>query len=200
MDLPDIRIVVQWKATCDLLTLWQRFGRAARGEGQTGTAILLVEKKDTDEDRALKAEKAAKRKEREKEGIGMKRKATHQLATHPAKRLRPALQTQDRNIASSLGGDIEDQLVDSVDDEEATREGLLKEERRKHYKRRDEQPTICTMSKGKGKDRIVAVGNVMDDFINSPFDCRRTVPMLYFGNDKRRKLIIQVENLTSICH
>ncbi|KAF8985860.1 hypothetical protein BDQ17DRAFT_1259965, partial [Cyathus striatus] len=45
MDLPDIKLVVQWKATCGLCALWQRFGRAARGEGQDGTAVLIVEKK-----------------------------------------------------------------------------------------------------------------------------------------------------------
>ena len=62
MDLPNIKIVVQWKATCDLCTLWQRFGRVARGRDAVGTAILLVEKKDTDEERVAKAERAAKRK------------------------------------------------------------------------------------------------------------------------------------------
>ena len=185
MDLPDIKIVVQWKATCDLLSLWQRFGRAGRGEGQTGTAILLVEKKDTDENRALRAEKAEKRKEKERQRIGTKRKAMHQL-THQAKR--SAL--QDHNIVSSTRGAVEDQL-DVVGDEETMNDSevLLKEERRKHYSRRDGQKTISTGSnlKGKGKERIVTVGSVMDDFINTPFDCRRTVPMLYFGNDKRRK-------------
>jgi superfamily II DNA/RNA helicase len=50
MDLPDVEIVVQWKATCDLCTLWQHFGRVARGQGKEGVAILLVEKKDTDEE------------------------------------------------------------------------------------------------------------------------------------------------------
>ena len=52
MDLPDIKIVVQWKATCDLCTLWQRFGRAAHGDDQLeeATAILFVEKKDTNEE------------------------------------------------------------------------------------------------------------------------------------------------------
>jgi superfamily II DNA/RNA helicase len=45
LDLPDIEIVVQYKATCTLCALWQRFGRAARGVGNKGTAILLVEKK-----------------------------------------------------------------------------------------------------------------------------------------------------------
>jgi superfamily II DNA/RNA helicase len=65
MDLPNIKIVVQWKATCDLCTLWQRFGRVARGQDAVGTAILLVEKKDTNEERVAKAERAAKRKKKE---------------------------------------------------------------------------------------------------------------------------------------
>ena len=179
MDLSDIKYVVQWKASCDLLSLWQRFGRAARGQDQTGTAILLVEKKDTDENRALKAEKVQKKKEKENQRIGTKRKATHQL-TPLAKR--PAL--QDHNIVSSPRGDVED-ILDIVDDEEDS--NLLKEERRKHYTKREGQQTISTGSKGKGKDRTVILGSVIDDFINSPFDCRRIVPMLYFGNDKRRK-------------
>ncbi|TFK71826.1 P-loop containing nucleoside triphosphate hydrolase protein, partial [Pluteus cervinus] len=49
MDLPDIKLVIQWKATCDFSTLWQRFGRTARGRGVTGTALLLVEPKHLDE-------------------------------------------------------------------------------------------------------------------------------------------------------
>jgi ERCC4-related helicase len=61
MDLPDIKTVIQWKATCDLCTLWQRFGRAARGPDQEATAILFVEKKDTNEERVLKAARTAQR-------------------------------------------------------------------------------------------------------------------------------------------
>lgn len=72
MDLPDIKIVIQWKATCDLCTLWQHFGRVAHGPGEVGTAIFLVEKKDTAEERVAKAGRAAKRK---KNGVGIKRKA-----------------------------------------------------------------------------------------------------------------------------
>ncbi|KII86188.1 hypothetical protein PLICRDRAFT_114870, partial [Plicaturopsis crispa FD-325 SS-3] len=54
LDLPDIRIVIQWKATCDLCSLWQRFGRAARGLGQEAIAIFFVEKKYFDEERKKK--------------------------------------------------------------------------------------------------------------------------------------------------
>ena len=74
MDLPDIKIVVQWKATCDFCTLWQRFGRVARGQGIEGVAILLVEKKDTNEERAAKVQRARKRKTMIKEGIRSGRK------------------------------------------------------------------------------------------------------------------------------
>ncbi|KAG2035621.1 hypothetical protein BDR03DRAFT_867739 [Suillus americanus] len=30
MDIPDITLVIQWRATCKLSTLWQIWGRATR--------------------------------------------------------------------------------------------------------------------------------------------------------------------------
>lgn len=93
MDIPDIQLVVQYKATCNLCTLWQRFGQAARGSELDATAILLVEKKNTEEDRRLKAKRAAERKEKNKElegiRIGKKRKPTDKLPLPPYRR--PAL-------------------------------------------------------------------------------------------------------------
>ncbi|KAI6096607.1 hypothetical protein EV401DRAFT_1880128, partial [Pisolithus croceorrhizus] len=44
MDVPDIAIVVQWRATCGLSTLWQCWGHTARAHGESGTAILFAEK------------------------------------------------------------------------------------------------------------------------------------------------------------
>jgi len=81
MDLANIKIIVQWKATCSLCTLWQRFGRAACG-GQTGIVILLVEKKDTNEERQAKAKKevaAALKKAKEGVSTSSKRKSANQL-------------------------------------------------------------------------------------------------------------------------
>ncbi|KAJ7082951.1 P-loop containing nucleoside triphosphate hydrolase protein, partial [Mycena belliarum] len=43
-DIPDIELVVQWKAPANLSSWVQRAGRAARGPGTVGMAILLVEK------------------------------------------------------------------------------------------------------------------------------------------------------------
>jgi hypothetical protein len=62
MDLPDIRIVVQWGATCSISTLWQRFGRCVRDPSLQGTAILFTEKENFDSERLKKAERAEKRR------------------------------------------------------------------------------------------------------------------------------------------
>ena len=69
MDLPDIKLVIQWKVTCELSILWQRFGQATCGTGQGATAILLVEKKDTDEEHVKKANQAAKQKQKKDNNI-----------------------------------------------------------------------------------------------------------------------------------
>ncbi|KAI6006039.1 P-loop containing nucleoside triphosphate hydrolase protein [Pisolithus albus] len=64
MDVPDIAIVVQWRATCGLSTLWQRWGRAARAHGESGTAILFAEKDlfdDVKEERRIRQETRKKR-------------------------------------------------------------------------------------------------------------------------------------------
>ena len=179
MDLPDIRIVIQWKATCDLCTLWQRFGRAARGAGQEGTAILFVEKKDTDEERVLKAARAAQRLAKKKEGVtGQKRKAAMELTSGPSKR--PTLgewTNVDEETSHTVPGLLNHEKL-AIEQ---------REKRRAHYKMRPAKMTT------KEKKRVhVHVGSPMDDFINAMnghnehIDCRRTVPMLFFENDKRR--------------
>ena len=44
MDIPNIKIVIQWCATPSLSALWQRFGRCARDPTLDGTAIIFAEK------------------------------------------------------------------------------------------------------------------------------------------------------------
>ncbi|KIK11093.1 hypothetical protein PISMIDRAFT_123296, partial [Pisolithus microcarpus 441] len=61
MDVPDISLVIQWRATCKLAALWQRFGRAVRDKRLTGTALLFAEKEHFDDERAAKAARKAKR-------------------------------------------------------------------------------------------------------------------------------------------
>ncbi|OCH92649.1 hypothetical protein OBBRIDRAFT_703822, partial [Obba rivulosa] len=49
INITDIKIVVQWKMTCNLDALWQRFGRAARDLAMHAIAVLLVEARYFDE-------------------------------------------------------------------------------------------------------------------------------------------------------
>ncbi|KAF8310341.1 hypothetical protein F5887DRAFT_1091634 [Amanita rubescens] len=44
MDLPDIAIVIQWRATPSISALWQRFGCCVRDPTLEGTAIFFAEK------------------------------------------------------------------------------------------------------------------------------------------------------------
>ncbi|KIP07789.1 hypothetical protein PHLGIDRAFT_510983, partial [Phlebiopsis gigantea 11061_1 CR5-6] len=65
VDLADIELVIQWRCSCDLDTLWQRFGRAARDPRREGLAVLFAESKHFD---SWKAEQAKRRKTRAHQG------------------------------------------------------------------------------------------------------------------------------------
>jgi ERCC4-related helicase len=57
MDIPDIALVIQWKATCSIVTMWQRFGRDGQDQTLEATAVLLAEKEHFDNYRTAKANK-----------------------------------------------------------------------------------------------------------------------------------------------
>jgi superfamily II DNA/RNA helicase len=83
VDLPDVGLIIQWRATCDMCTLWQRFGRAARNHLLTANALFLVEAKHFD---AVKEQKLIRQAEK-------KRKAQTEVERgsdeqRPAKRAR----------------------------------------------------------------------------------------------------------------
>ena len=61
MDISDIELVVQWRATCTLPSLWQRFGCGVRDKKLCGTALLLAEKEHFDDERVAKAARKARR-------------------------------------------------------------------------------------------------------------------------------------------
>ena len=62
MDISNIRIVAQWKATCSLSTIWQRWGHAARDRGLQGIVILFAEKEYFDDVREEKRQRQEARK------------------------------------------------------------------------------------------------------------------------------------------
>ncbi|KAJ7179864.1 P-loop containing nucleoside triphosphate hydrolase protein [Mycena crocata] len=61
LDLPDILLVIQWRSTCDMCTLWQRLGRAGRALNLVATGLFLVEPKRFDANIAKAEARAAQR-------------------------------------------------------------------------------------------------------------------------------------------
>ena len=59
MDISDIELVVQWRATCTLPSLWQCFGHGVCDKKLCGTALLLAEKEHFDDEQAAKAARKA---------------------------------------------------------------------------------------------------------------------------------------------
>ncbi|KAJ8503631.1 hypothetical protein ONZ45_g10688 [Pleurotus djamor] len=68
IDLQGVEIVVQMKPTCTIDALFQRFGRAARGQGQSGYGILFVDKKDLKMSKSTTAKQAGKKRKRKGKG------------------------------------------------------------------------------------------------------------------------------------
>jgi superfamily II DNA/RNA helicase len=61
-NIPDIDIIIQWKLTATVSAFVQRAGHAARASGQTGLAVLLLEKSiyDADLDKGCQDEQKTK--------------------------------------------------------------------------------------------------------------------------------------------
>ena len=73
IDVSKLKIVVQYQGTCNLKVLMQRFGRCARLFGSSGTAILLVDKKDLASVREAKAQQKEEKKYELELGEGLQK-------------------------------------------------------------------------------------------------------------------------------
>ncbi|KAJ3553995.1 hypothetical protein NM688_g3330 [Phlebia brevispora] len=82
VDLPDILLVIQWRLSCKMTTLWQRLGRGARNKTLEAVAIIFVEAKYFDDEIAKREHNKAQRRAR----AALKRKAGAPVRSKPAKR------------------------------------------------------------------------------------------------------------------
>jgi superfamily II DNA/RNA helicase len=159
MDVPNVELVVQWKATCTLSTLWQRFGRGGQNPALEATAVFLVEKEHFDEIR--------KKKEETK-----KRKAAKAATSVPTKR--PRTQATSTVLQTSESVDVEGTSDDSADESE----NKLEEMRRRYLE---------LGNKPGRKSTKRTLEPVMDDFINAgtrKFPCRQLPLNVYFENGR----------------
>ncbi|KAI0756195.1 P-loop containing nucleoside triphosphate hydrolase protein, partial [Daedaleopsis nitida] len=67
VDIPDVALVVQWRLSCDMNTLWQRLGRGGREHGTKAVGLVLVDSKHFEEEQEAAEQRAQKRKATEAE-------------------------------------------------------------------------------------------------------------------------------------
>ncbi|KAL6308381.1 P-loop containing nucleoside triphosphate hydrolase protein [Sparassis latifolia] len=209
VDIADIEIVVQWRATCDMDALWQRIGRAARRPGMTALAIFLVEGKYFDDEKLKKTQICT--------AGGITHREPQALQSSEAKRwvifIWPSCTMSDR--ASELM---------AIHDHEQAAKDILEGPRNKGVEQQVDEPLgIGTHSDSRmdcwdlkviSRDRDVQIATlkalyhktdkagelnqhwhmrkkleispVMDDMVNAktrPFRCYRLPVMAYYGND-----------------
>jgi superfamily II DNA/RNA helicase len=174
MDISNVRIVVQWRATCTLSTLWQRFGRGARNRSLEAVAIFLVEKEHFDAAKEKKAERTAQK-------LRKKWKCTSGKTPSPAKKtLRLTNVSSDPNAPKETVHDID--LDFHTSDAEA--EDEIDNELHTKYVDRMREKVVR-----KGKKREIEPE--MDDLINAKsrsLNCRRRPINIYFENKKACEL------------
>ncbi|PSR77788.1 hypothetical protein PHLCEN_2v7711 [Hermanssonia centrifuga] len=188
MDLPDIMLIVQYRVTCNLCSLWQRFGRGSRDRDLEATAILLAEAKHFDG--------GCKKTEGKAAGIKRKRQNGDTSAGSPNKRptITPAAEpnmptrifsSNSPNHAVSALGCLNHSIQgpDASDNEIEMADSELDEA--------DEARQVLYSTAAnivlKNKRKAAELEPAMEDYINAEgrgLGCRRKVIKLYFSSDK----------------
>lgn len=212
MDIPDIEVVVQWRVTCNLDTLWQRFGRAARGQGTTALAVLLAESKYFDDEiatarkRVKKRGEAKKRNAQEKE-LGKRQRGMDGRRGAAAKRARADGPGMEPNVLESDSDNSDDPSVSDGPNNYNSTDELFQEapDEQMDLDRGGDlsvceslrvlfcQARLVIKSKGKWKGKRSAdeleapIAPELDNLINAAsrsFKCYRKVIMAYYENDR----------------
>jgi superfamily II DNA/RNA helicase len=170
VDQKDIRLVIQWKATCDMCTLWQRFGRAGRSLLLDAIAILFVEPSHTD---AKRNEKEARR---EKQAAGKGKRSASESWTQGRVNKRVAVEREAAEGSKQRRPDNPTGGTEDLNDYEA--------KRREEYGRSVAEPSR--------KNASVKLEPAMDDFINAAtrggVGCYRVPAKWLLGWDKASEL------------
>ncbi|KAJ3476192.1 hypothetical protein NLI96_g11327 [Meripilus lineatus] len=192
IDIADIEIVVQWRMTCDLNTLWQRFGRAARGMGSIGIAILLVEAKFFDDEKVKAAERMAKRAEKASEKVAEKEKRKRKRGgdtEESRKRARTSREGTQENTDPTVEEPVEEAVL-SI--EEPVEEAVLStcEQLRVEYRARTvtvQSARLLRARPQKKGPKPEDLAPELDNLINADcrsFRCFRVPIMAYYENDR----------------
>ncbi|KAH9942663.1 P-loop containing nucleoside triphosphate hydrolase protein [Amylocystis lapponica] len=173
LDLPGILLVIQFKATCNMITLWQRYGQGARGPGDIAIALLLVEKKYTD------AEQQRPKRKRKSTVKQMRKAKCSAIDTHhtgmslpiPPSANNPSDNSEDSSesdvdVGPSAGGSSQQLAMSegSGGQEEVVERD---EEHRAAYHAWEQKKPQAAASRGR---KARPLDPAMDDFINAESD------------------------------
>lgn len=173
-----------------MCTLWQRLGRAARNRALFAIAIIFVESKYFDSERARKEARKQKKLENGKN----KHKQMDSALTHPCKRRQttPLAQAShmevEENPGNLHGNEAEEQeqpLGSDIDVEELT--PTMREERRSVYMDAAISSSNSTHTNQCKVAKTDSLPPELDDLVNADtrgFHCCRIPIQLYFNNDR----------------
>ncbi|KAH9839264.1 P-loop containing nucleoside triphosphate hydrolase protein [Rhodofomes roseus] len=212
LDLSGIQLIIQWKVPTSMNTLWQRFGRAARGPGEFAFAILIAEKQYFDVEIKKREEAKEKRRAREKrrkeakasgpkKNSPQKRRAHAGPSDHPSA-AGPAALPSSRDNAMPARSDCSSEGTDdavegasaiavgiqsdpALEARESEARAVADEERRSIYNEREEGRVGGAIARR--KDRQPPQAAILD-LINADvrdIGCRRRPVTLVYSNDKR---------------
>ncbi|KIM86617.1 hypothetical protein PILCRDRAFT_4530, partial [Piloderma croceum F 1598] len=209
MDLPDIKLIIQWRASCDLCTLWQRFGRAVRDLKLQGQALFLVESKYFGAAKKAKAAAAAELKRKAVEREAGKAPPKKRARTSKGARDTSKEVTKEREMViegQSSEQDADDVAhVPSTTDAEAamstptgssndnsnpvSNESQLDDAARQLFEaeRRTEYEKIPRVDRKRGIQKVEEIEPALDDMINTkdrPVQCSRWPLVVYFRQNK----------------
>ncbi|KAF7792564.1 hypothetical protein EIP86_003605 [Pleurotus ostreatoroseus] len=179
VDISDVEIVVQWRLTCDLDTLWQRFGRAARGPGTTAVAVLFVEDKYCDDVKALAAQRAEERKKKQLKRTEEKEQAKRKRDDDESDRgRRKRARGGDREPSSTTSPSNSVEAPRPVETPLSVYESL-----RVDFTTQARQKTITKKRKSSSEE----LSPEMDNLVNArwrEFKCYRAPIMAFYENDR----------------
>ena len=177
MDVLDVQLVVQWRATCTLSTMWQWFSHGGCDKSLEVTTVFLVEKDHFDETQQKKAE------------MKKRKHSTHPTTDLPNKHPRREISfSSTQEAAHPHQVDNDDLSGESGADEPG---GLQQyKEMRARYTEQLDKP----MKKSKKK----ALNPAVDDFINAGvrgLGCWQPPLNVYFENNKAGQYLPFVDDI-----
>lgn len=172
-------------------SLWQRIGRAARGPGTEAVAVVLVEPKYFDEEKAAAAQRAEQRSAKRKEGELRKAVAAEQGKRKRAEDQTEGGETSAARPATRRRTEAPEETVDTAPSNAApmaTLPVLSECERlRIEYKTSEDAKSKKTPGKSKKTEGSATLSPELDNMVNAgsrQHKCFRAPIFAFYENDR----------------